>query len=384
MISRTHKIRLIPNKTQETFLRQSCGCARYAYNWGLALWNEQYKNGIKPNVYDIKKQWTASKPDWAYEVPKDASLNAILNLGKGFDAFFKGTAEHPHFHKKGVHESFTVNNDKFSLDGNRIRLPKIGWIRMREPIRFKGKICAATVTCEAGQWHVSVPVQIEEDVTLPNDSIVGVDVGIKVLAIASDGTVCPNAKQFTKHAKKLKRLQRHLSRKQKKSHNRLKALRRLRKFNMRLKNRRNDVIHKFTSGLAKSHGTAVIETLDVRSMGKDKEQNAIKEMKWLRCLLQDTAMKEVHRQLEYKMSKVEHAPKFYASSKTCSRCGHKMETLGMDVRTYKCEECGLMLDRDLNAAINLSKMRWATPCKPAEPRKGDETGSDEYIHVQIA
>lgn len=384
MISRTHKIRLIPNKAQDAFLRQSCGCARYAYNWGLALWNEQYKNGTKSNVYDIKKQWTASKPEWAYEVPKDASLNAILNLGNGFKAFFNGNAEHPHFHKKGMHESFTVNNDKISLDGNRIRLPKIGWIRMREPLRFKGKICSSTVTCEAGQWHVSVSVQIVEDVHPPNDSIVGVDVGIKSLAIASDGTTCPNEKQFTKHAKKLKRLQRHLSRKQKKSKNRMKALKRLQKFNQRLRNRRNDSIHKFTTRLAKSHGTAVIETLDVHSMGKDKEQNKTKELKWLRCLLQDTAMKEVHRQLEYKMSKVEHAPKFYASSKTCSHCGNKVETLGMDVRTYKCEECGLMIDRDLNAAINLSKMRWATPFKPVEPRKGDETGSDEYIRVQIA
>ena len=384
MTSRTHKIRLVPNKTQETFLRQSCGCARYAYNWGLALWNEQYKNGIKPNVYDIKKQWTASKPDWAYEVPKDASLNAILNLGNGFKNFFGGIAEHPHFHKKGMHESFTVNNDKISLDGTRIRLPKIGWIKMREPLRFGGKICSATVSYDAGQWHVAIPVLIEDDIKPPNDSIVGVDVGIKVLAIASDGTTCPNEKQFTKHAKKLKRLQRHLSRKQKKSKNRLKALKRLQKFNQRLRNRRNDSIHKFTSGLAKSHGTAVIETLDVQTMGKDKEQNRTKELKWLRCLLQDTAMKEVHRQMEYKMSKVEHAPKFYASSKTCSRCGHKVETLGMDVRTYKCEECGLMIDRDLNAAINLSKMRWATPCRPAEPQKGDEAGSDEYIRVQIA
>ena len=384
MISRTHKIRLIPNKTQETFLRQSCGCARYAYNWAVATWNEQYRNGEKPNAYAIKKEWTKNKPEWAYDVPKDASLNAILNLGKGFDAFFKGIAEHPHFHKKGVHESFTVNNDKFSLDGNRIRLPKIGWIRMRESLRFEGKISSATVSCEAGQWHISIPVQMEGDIQPPNDSVVGVDVGIKTLAIASDETVCLNDKQFTKYAKKLKRLQRHLSRKQKKSHNRMKALRRLQKFNMRLKNRRNDAIHKFTSGLAKSHGTAVIETLDVQSMGKDKEQKATKELKWLRCLLQDTAMKEVHRQLEYKMSKVEHAPKFYASSKTCSRCGHKVDTLGMDVRTYKCEECGLMIDRDLNAAINLSLMRWATPSKPAESRKDYETGSEKYIRVHIA
>ena len=384
MISRSHKIRLVPNKTQETFLRQSCGCARYAYNWAVATWDEQYRNGEKPNVYAIKKEWTKNKPEWAYEVPKDAPLNAILNLGKGFDAFFKGNADVPHFHKKGVHESFTVNNDKFSLDGNRIRLPKIGWIRMRESLRFEGKISSATVSCEAGQWHISIPVQMEGDIQPPNDSVVGVDVGIKTLAIASDETVCLNDKQFTKYAKKLKRLQRHLSRKQKKSHNRMKALRRLQKFNMRLKNRRNDAIHKFTSGLAKSHGTAVIETLDVQSMGKDKEQKATKELKWLRCLLQDTAMKEVHRQLEYKMSKVEHAPKFYASSKTCSRCGHKVDTLGMDVRTYKCEECGLMIDRDLNAAINLSLMRWATPSKPAESRKDYETGSEKYIRVHIA
>ena len=363
MISRTHRIRLVPNKTQEDFLRRACGCARYAYNWAVATWDEQYKNGLKPSAYSIKKLWSENKPDWAYESPKDAPLNAILNLGKGFANFFAGRAEHPHFHKKGYNESFTVNNDKIAIKGKKIRLPLIGWIRMREELRFSGKICSATVTYDAGQWHVSIPVVIDDDVTPPNDSVVGVDVGIKVLAIASDGTVCPNEKHFKKNAKKLKRLQRKLSRKQRKSANRQKALVRLQKFNRRLTNRRNDSIHKFTSSLAKNHGMAVIETLEVQSMGKDKEGEARKDLKWLRCLLQDTAMKEVHRQLLYKMPHVEFAPKYYASSKTCSRCGHKKETLGVDERTYRCDECGLEIDRDLNAAMNLSKMRWATPCE---------------------
>lgn len=351
----------MPNKTQEDFLRRACGCARYAYNWAVATWDEQYKNGLKPSAYSIKKLWSANKPDWAYESPKDASLNAILNLGKGFANFFAGRAEHPHFHKKGYKESFTVNNDKIAINGKKIRLPLIGWIKMREELRFSGKVCSATIAYDAGQWYVSIPVMIDEDITPPNDSIVGVDVGIKVLAIASDGTVCPNERQFKKNAKKLKRLQRKLSRKQKKSANRQKALVKLQKLNRRLTNRRKDSIHKFTSNLAKNHGTAVIETLDVQSMGKDKDGEARKDLKWLRCLLQDSAMKEVHRQLLYKMSHVEFAPKYYASSKTCSCCGHKKETLGMDERTYRCEKCGLEIDRDLNAAMNLSKMRWATP-----------------------
>lgn len=370
MISRTHRIRLVPNKTQEDFLRRACGCARYAYNWAVATWDEQYKNGLKPSAYSIKKLWSENKPDWAYESPKDAPLNAILNLGKGFSNFFAGRAEHPHFHKKGYNESFTINNDKIAIKGKKIRLPLIGWIRMREELRFSGKVCSATIAYDAGQWHVSIPVMIDKDITPSNDSVVGVDVGIKVLAIASDGMVCPNGKQFKKNAKKLKRLQRKLSRKQKKSANRQKALVRLQKFNRRLTNKRNDSIHKFTSNLAKNHGTAVIETLDVQSMGKDKEGKARKDLKWLRCLLQDIAMKEVHRQLLYKMSNVEFAPKYYASSKTCSRCGHKKETLGMDERTYRCEECGFEIDRDLNAAMNLSKMRWATPCEACGVPKG--------------
>jgi len=362
MISRTHRIRLVPNKTQEAFLRRACGCARYAYNWGVAKWDELYKQGERPSAYSIKKLWTANKPDWAYDSPKDASLNAILNLGQGFKNFFEGRADHPHFHKKGYNDAFTINNDQFSVSGKRIRLPKIGHIRMREDLRFTGKIMSTTVSCYAGQWYVSIPVQMEGALSAPNDSVVGVDVGIKVLAIASDGTVCPNEKQFKKHEKKLKRLQRNLSRKQRKSNNRRKALVKLQKANMRLQNRRNDTIHKFTSTLAKKHGTAVVETLDVQSMGKDKEGNAVRSLKWLRCLLQDTAIKEVHRQLSYKMARIEHAPKYYASSKTCSRCGHKKDVLGMDERTYRCECCGLEMDRDMNAAVNLSLMRWATPC----------------------
>lgn len=375
MILRTHRIRLVPNKTQEDFLRRACGCARYAYNWGVAKWDELYRQGERPSAYSIKKLWTENKPDWAYDSPKDASLNAILNLGRGFKNFFEGRADHPHFHKKGYNDAFTINNDKFSVSGKRIRLPNIGRIRMCEELRFIGKIMSATVSCHAGLWYVSIPVKMGGAVSAPNDSVVGVDVGIKVLAIASDGTVCPNEKQFKKHEKKLKRLQRNLSRKQRKSNNRLKALVKLQKANMRLRNRRNDIIHKFTSALAKNHGTAVVETLDVHSMGKDKNGNALRSLRWLRRLLQDAAMKEAHRQLSYKMARIEHAPKYYASSKTCSHCGTKKDTLGLDERVYKCGVCGFECDRDLNAAINLKLMRWAAPCRPVEPRKGCEAGS---------
>jgi len=117
----------------------------------------------------------------------------------------------------------------------------------------------------------------------------------------------------------------------------------------------------------------VIETLDIAEM-KDKAP------RWLRVLLQDTAMRELHRQLEYKMP-VKKAPKFYASSKTCSGCGLKKPELSLSIRTYRCDSCGLVMDRDLNASINLSLMRWATPCRPVEGSKAPAKQEVENVHL---
>ena len=365
-MQRSHKIRLVPNKTQLIALKKAAGTSRFVYNWGLEQWEKQYaaykeKQAERPDAYSLSRKWTKEKPDWAKEVNTSCQTQALLNLGKAWHSHWnKGTGK-PAFKSKHGKQSFYVSNSKAYVQNYQVHLPKVGKVKMRELLRFSGKITAYTVSCEAEQWYVAVQVELPDKASSDNTSVVGVDVGIKDIAVASDGTVCDNPKALKEMERKLKRLQRKLARQQKGSLRRLDTLHKLQKLNLTAVNKRQDKIHKFTSALAKNHGLAVVETLDVQEM---KENGS----RWLRRLLQDTAMKEVHRQLEYKM-RVEHAPKYYKSSRTCSNCGEIKLDLPLHIRVYCCEKCHSVKDRDVNAADNLKNMRWVTASMPVESPK---------------
>ena len=357
-MQRSHKIKLIPSKTQLVALKKAAGCARYAYNWSLATWREQYalsKEGKaeKPDVYKISRLWTLHKPEWAYESPKDAAGKAVMNVGQAYINYWRGQTRPPVFKKKGISDSFYVSNSHFSVVGLRVKLPKIGSVRLTEPLRFIGKVMGGTVSCTAGDWFISISVELPDRAVSTNKSIVGVDVGIKSIAVASDGSKLENPKLLKRFADKLKHAQRVLARRQKGSARREKALVAVQKIHQKIVNIRQDAIHKFTTALAKNHGLAVIETLDVEKMRETGNR-------LLRCLLQDTAMAEVHRQLAYKM-RTDKAPRFYPSSKMCSKCGHILDFLDLSTRVYRCNVCDNTCDRDLNASFNLRNMRWVTP-----------------------
>jgi len=358
-MQRTHKIRLKPNQVQLVALRKAAGTVRFVYNWGLARWNEQYEasqadpTAEKPTMYSIARDWTKLKPEWARESNNDCQTRACLNLGKAWAGFWNRKTDKPTFHKRGTKDSFYISNTKAYLENNRIHLPKIGKVRMRETLRFQGKILGYTVSRCVDAWYVSIQVEMPEPQPSTNPSRVGVDVGIKALAVASDGTTCANPKALAKCALKLTALQQALARKTKGSRNYQRTQNSLQKVYAKVTNVRNDAIHKFTTALAKNHGEAVIETLDIAQLKQDSPKH-------LRCLLQDTAMREVHRQLEYKM-RVQKAPQFYPSSKTCSQCGHVKPNLPLSARIYRCEACKHVQDRDLNASCNLRNMGWVTP-----------------------
>lgn len=362
-MNRSHKIRLIPNKTQLVLLRKTAGASRYVYNWALSEWEKQYKEykegkAEKPSAYALSRRWTLEKPEWASETYRNSQTQAILDLGKAWINYWNHKAEKPAFKKKRSKTSFTVDNAKNKLVGNRIRLPGIGSVKLGEELRFTGKIMKYTVSCEADRWHVSVLIDMPDQAPSSNPSIVGVDVGIKNIAVASDNTVLVNPKNLAGKQKKLKRLQRKLARQVKGSKRRAQTKLRIAKVNLKIVNQRTDSIHKFTAALSKNHGTAVIETLSVQQILETAP-------KFVRSSFQDTAMKEVHRQLEYKM-KVVKAPRFFPSSKTCSKCGYIKAELPPCVRVYKCEHCGAVIDRDLNAAYNLRNMPWVTGSKCVE------------------
>lgn len=348
MTSRAHKIRLYPNKAQEAILAKTVGTARYAYNWGLDLCEAMYKNGEKhPSGYDLRRMWVTNHPEWADEVAASCIYKSFLNVDAAYKAFFYKRTKHPRHHKKGIHDSFYVAADKSNVRGNKVRVPGVGYIRMAEKLRYEEcSIKSYVFSRKAGQWFVSIQVEILDEVRTESTSVVGIDVGIKNWAAVSDGTVCIATEKLKYYERQLKHKQQNLARKKKGSKRREKAKLAVQKAYKKITDVKLDTIHKFTSAVAKNHGTAVIEDLNIKAMQES-------DNKGIRKGVHDSAMAEIHRQLMYKCSNYVKVEKYYASSKTCSKCGNVKDSLTLGMRMYHCDVCHTVLDRDLNAALNL-------------------------------
>ena len=347
-----HKIRLNPNKQQVEYFSKACGTARFTYNWGLAEWKRQYEAGLKPSCLTLKKDFNAIKQEqfpWTYEVTKYASQQPFIQLQTAFVKFFKGGAEYPVFKKKGIHDSFYIGNDQFRIEGKKIRIPNLGWVRMAECLGYNGKILNATVSRTADKWFVSINILMNiTPATCENQAVAGVDLGIKNLATLSNGDSIEGPKAYRKLQKKLKRLQQSLSRKQKGSRNREKHKRKVARLHYRISCIRLDSLHKLTTRLANDYSVIVIEDLNVKGMmGNGKLSKAIADM----------GFNEFRRQLGYKAvisgCHVIVADRWFPSSKRCSVCGEKHKELQLSDRMFTCPACSSKIDRDLNAAINL-------------------------------
>lgn len=358
IIHRAHNIRLCPNNKQANYFARACGVSRLAFNWGLKEWQRQYENGERPNAYALKKQFNdIKKSQFSYvmEVTKCAAGQAFNNLDRAFQGFFRNVKAgkkpgYPQFKKRGKHDSFYLQNSVVKTRGKRIFISKLGWVKMREALRFEGKIMSATVSRTADMWFVSISVQQEISEPVPAPGAVGVDVGIKELAVTSDGEVFENPKALKAAEKRLRRLHKAVSRKKEGSNNRKKAVLKLARQHYRIACVRKDAIHKATSAITTGYGLIGIEDLNVKGMLKNH------------CLaraISDASFSEFHRQLEYKAAwrggVVVKADRWFPSSKMCSACGHVMETLPLSVRTWTCPECGAVHDRDKNASTNLKQ-----------------------------
>jgi putative transposase len=351
----SHKICLDPTYKQEQYFRQACGIARFTWNWALEEWKRQYQAGSKPKALELKKQFNAIKPiefPWMYEVTKYASQQPFIHLQTAFNRFFQGSSRYPQFKKRGQHDSFYVGNDHIKLDVKHIKLPKLGWVRMREALRFSGKVISATVSRVANKWFVSLNVELDHSPkTCESQASVGVDLGVKTLATLSNGETFEAPKPFKNFTKKLKRMQRSLSRREKGSQNRHQLRQKIAKVHARITNHRQDSLHKLTSYLTDNFAGIVIEDLNVKGMLSNRK---------LSGAITDLGFYEFRRQLEYKSkykcNYLKIADRWFPSSKACSKCGHKKEQLKLSERVYHCEACGQSLDRDLNAAINLKNL----------------------------
>ena len=375
---RGHIIELTPNNTQATHLKKACGVARFAYNWALSEWQKQHEadknyrdecqaKGItidenrlnKPSQGKLRKQLNAIKREkypFMLEVTKCSPQLAIMQLGNAFKRFFKGESKYPQFRKKGVNDRFSLSNDQFKLklkkDKPHIQIPNLGLVRMTEHLRYNGKILSAKVFTKGGKWFVSIAVELDDtQKPLPKTGEqVGIDLGISDLATLSDGTKIKAPKPLKNKLKKLQRLSKSLSRKQKGSNNREKAKTKLSRLHDKISCIRKDFTHKLTTQLVKSYDVICIENLNVKGMVKNRK---------LARSIHDLGFYEFKRQLIYKANQwgktVKELDRFYPSSKTCSNCGFIMakENLILAVRHWICPSCHANHDRDINASINI-------------------------------
>jgi len=355
---RAHKIRLDPNDKQATGFAKAAGCARFAWNYALNEWQRQYAAGEKPSEISLRKQLNAVKREqypWMLDSTKTAPQQTIKNLGVAFKNFFEKRAKYPRFKKKGIRDSFRADNgpDTFETDGKKIRLPKIGWIRMREALRFEGRLLSATVSRRAQRWYVSIQVEVEDKpIVRKNHGTVGVDLGISHLATLSTGEHIEGLKPLKAALVRLRRLNKLLSRKKKGSQNRQKAKMKLARQHARIADIRNDALHKLTTDLVRRFDVIVIEDLNVRGMMKNRH---------LSRAISDMGFFEFRRQLGYKGplfgSEIVVYPRFKPSSKECADCGYVVEKMPLSIREWDCPSCGVVHDRDVNAAKVLEN--WA-------------------------
>ena len=352
-MKRAHKIRLKPTKQQEAYFQRAAGTARFAYNWALDTWQKQYEQDLKPTAFKLKKELNQLKKKefpWMSEVTKCAPEQALIDLGRAFTNFFRKISKYPKFKKKGLHDSFYLSNDTFELKDKKVRIPKLGWVKMTEQLRFQGKILSARVSRKAGYWFIAIQMEIPDPVfpTVKNHDVVGLDFGINTLIMTSENQAFLAPKPLKQNLKKLRRLQKSLHRKVKGSNNRYKARQKLSRLYYKIDNIRKDYLHKLTTKLASTCETLVLEDLNVSGMLRNRR---------LSRAISDLGFYELKRQFLYKKQAfgggIFIADRWFPSSKTCNNCGTIKEKLSLGNRTFTCTDCGYQQDRDLNAALNL-------------------------------
>lgn len=370
------KIRLKPTKEQEELLRKSAGTARFIYNYALYK-QKQSEKYIQEGV--IRKEITQLKKtkefEWLKEISNEVPKQAVKDLDKAFKNYFKKLVGYPKFKKKGKSkESFYTDAYCLEVKNKEVRIQKIGWVRTTEKLP-KTKYYNTRVSFDGKYWYITVTIDTEIKLQELTKTVIGIDLGIEKLATLSTGKTYINinkTKKVKKLKKKIKRKQRQISRKYEKNKqgkkyvktkNIIKEEKCVRLIHRRITNIRENHIHQITNEVVKTKPFCIVlEDLNVSGMMKNKHlSKAIQEQNFYRF----------RQTLTYKAKlngiKIVIADRFYPSSKTCSNCGSIKKNLKLSDRTYKCDECKFIVDRDLNASINLSYL----PCIPREVKSAE-------------
>ena len=352
------KVRLYPNKTQRSLIDQTLGCCRFIYNWGLEKRKTDYKNGIKTGYVQTCKMLTELKhtDEFAFLKQTDAvALQASLrDLDSAYTDFFEKRAKYPRFKSKHNHrQSYrTLNNNNGSsirIKDKHIKLPKVGFVKIRQTIKNANIRYATVVKASSGKYFAVLTVKFEPKPRKNKGGQIGIDLGIKHYYTDSNGYVAENPKNLKQSLKQLIRAQRSLSRKVKKSKNFVKQRKRVAIIYEKIFSRRNDFLQKLSSMLISENQVICIEDLKPANMIKNR--HLVRE-------ISDAAWSSFRRMLEYKSSWYGNdlvvIPTFYPSSQLCSHCGFKnTEVKNLAVREWICPQCDTKHDRDHNASINI-------------------------------
>ena len=376
MVLEAVRVALDPSPAQERLLLSHAGGARFAFNAGLAHVKADIEAGAKPewSFYSLRKWWNANKDTlavgddgviWWRENSKEAYSSGLEALAKGLSNWVKS--------RKGARKGRRVGFPKFKSkdrvtprfayttgfrliegDTKALRLPKVGRVHCLEDVAARvgdARVLRMTVSRRAGRWFAALAVERDDKpvAKAPKGGAVGIDLGVKTLATLSDGTVIENPRCLAASERRLKKAQKALSRKVKGSRRRAKARAKVARIHARVANQRLDAIHKTTSWLASTYSDISVEDLNAAGMAKNHR---------LAKAIMDASFGEFRRQLEYKTARngaaLHVVDRWYPSSKTCSRCGRVKAKLSLSERVYRCDGCGLVIDRDLNAAVNIN------------------------------
>ena len=376
-INRAYRYEIKPNIQMRILLAKHAGAARFAYNWGLKQRIDLYeKEKASTNAIEqhrLLNQLKIQEFPWMYEVSKCAPQEALRDLHRAFLNFYVGLKQgkqvgFPKFKKKGRHDSFRLTGT-IKVNPKSIQLPRLGELPLKESTQVRGRILSATISRQADRWFVSLTV--EEDINAPTPvqgEAIGIDLGLTSFITTSEGTKIPPPKPLNKALKKLKRLSKKHSRKKPGSNNRKKSAFRLARHHRKVSNKRLDFLHKLSTRLAKTKSVIVVEDLDVKELLRRKRLSRhIVDVGWTGFI----------RMLEYKTkwygSSLKKAPRYFASTKTCSFCGHIEQKLALNIREWVCV-CGKQHDRDQNAAVNLLKLH--TGSSPEIYACGDASGGE--------
>ena len=363
IINFSYKFRIYPTKEQKVLLEKHFGSNRFVWNYFLNERKEYYlknkeeieakrlKGGL--NYYDNCKELTKIKKEkeWLNEVNSQSLQATLKHLDSAYKMFFRKTHRFPKFKSKDSKQSFIIPQ-KFAIKGNKISIPKFReGIKVKQHRKFEGKFVVASVSKNcANQYYISITVEKEVENSEKLQKVVGIDLGIKNFVTCSDGVIYENKKHLNKKEKKLKYLQRKLSKSQKGSKNRQKRKLKVARINQKIKDSRKDYIHKVSSKITNENQVIIIEDLSIAGMVKNHS---------LAKSISDVSWGEFRKQLNYKSNwkgrNIITIDRFFPSSKTCNCCNYISQELTLSVREWVCPNCNTKLDRDLNAAKNILK-----------------------------